>query len=282
MRIVESKSGDLKVLLPYSPSYNDVATLKRVIKSTLKMPSDFEDEDSFYLLWNGKILTDEQMGSLPLSSLITIVPRVLGGKGGFGSMLRAIGAQIEKTTNRDACRDLSGRRLRDINEEQRLKKWFSKQEEREHEKAEARKRKLHKLRQFVEGPPLPKIDDQQYLQQREDMVDAVFAAVDKGFEVSKDSGRAELCEIGSNSSGSSSEDSTSQSALPLSSIETPVAGGSGSRGVTEIAGWSKANVIKEKKKTTIKKTMLDEGLDSCSSSDDDDEDEVPTKIARLQ
>lgn len=45
--------------------------------------------------------------------------RYLGGKGGFGSMLRAIGAQIEKTTNREACRDLSGRRLRDINEEQR-------------------------------------------------------------------------------------------------------------------------------------------------------------------
>lgn len=62
-----------------------------------------------------------------------------GGKGGFGSMLRyiqyhcecgfsliiliyvfrAIGAQIEKTTNREACRDLSGRRLRDINEEKR-------------------------------------------------------------------------------------------------------------------------------------------------------------------
>lgn len=38
---------------------------------------------------------------------------------GFGSMLRAIGAQIEKTTNREACRDLSGRRLRDINEEKR-------------------------------------------------------------------------------------------------------------------------------------------------------------------
>ena len=36
---------------------------------------------------------------------------------GFGSMLRAIGAQIEKTTNREACRDLSGRRMRDVNNE---------------------------------------------------------------------------------------------------------------------------------------------------------------------
>lgn len=44
---------------------------------------------------------------------------LVGGKGGFGSMLRAIGAQIEKTTNREACRDLRGRRIRDINEEQR-------------------------------------------------------------------------------------------------------------------------------------------------------------------
>lgn len=36
---------------------------------------------------------------------------------GFGSMLRSIGAQIEKTTNREACRDLSGRRMRDVNNE---------------------------------------------------------------------------------------------------------------------------------------------------------------------
>lgn len=35
-------------------------------------------------------------------------------------MLRAIGAQIEKTTNREACRDLSGRRMRDVNNEKKL------------------------------------------------------------------------------------------------------------------------------------------------------------------
>lgn len=45
--------------------------------------------------------------------------KVHGGKGGFGSMLRAIGAQIEKTTNREACRDLSGRRMRDVNDEKK-------------------------------------------------------------------------------------------------------------------------------------------------------------------
>lgn len=35
-------------------------------------------------------------------------------------MLRALGAQIEKTTNREACRDLSGRRMRDVNNEKKF------------------------------------------------------------------------------------------------------------------------------------------------------------------
>jgi hypothetical protein len=119
------------------------------------------NSDHFYLTHNGKLLSDcsDQLlidnNEVPL----VLVPRLLGGKGGFGSMLRAIGAQIEKTTNREACRDLSGRRLRDINEEQRLKKWFAKQKERELEKEEAKKKKLEKLRQFCEGAPLPLTQD---------------------------------------------------------------------------------------------------------------------------
>jgi Silencing defective 2 N-terminal ubiquitin domain len=38
---------------------------------------------------------------------------VLGGKGGFGSQLRAAGGRMssQKTSNNDSCRDLSGRRL---------------------------------------------------------------------------------------------------------------------------------------------------------------------------
>lgn len=69
-----------------------------------------------YFVANGKKLED---GDVLLRGTVQVHPKLLGGKGGFGSMLRAIGAQIEKTTNREACRDLSGRRLRDINEEKR-------------------------------------------------------------------------------------------------------------------------------------------------------------------
>ena len=47
--------------------------------------------------------------------------RLLGGKGGFGSMLRAQGGRMnaQKTTNFEACRDLQGRRIRTVNEERR-------------------------------------------------------------------------------------------------------------------------------------------------------------------
>lgn len=61
-------------------------------------------------------------------------------------MLRAIGAQIEKTTNREACRDLSGRRLRDIREEKRLRDWATKQPEREEE---ARLKREEKSKRYV-------------------------------------------------------------------------------------------------------------------------------------
>jgi hypothetical protein len=57
----------------------------------------------------------------PLVSL-RLVPRMRGGKGGFGSQLRAAGGRMssQKTNNNDSCRDLSGRRLSTIKE---AKKW---------------------------------------------------------------------------------------------------------------------------------------------------------------
>lgn len=47
--------------------------------------------------------------------------RLLGGKGGFGSQLRAAGGRMSsgKNTNTDSCRDLNGRRLSSIKEAKR-------------------------------------------------------------------------------------------------------------------------------------------------------------------
>lgn len=73
-------------------------------------------------------------GSFPSCTLLLRLP---GGKGGFGSLLRgaATKAGQKKTSNFDACRDMSGRRLRHVNAEKKLREWKAESGERELEKA---------------------------------------------------------------------------------------------------------------------------------------------------
>lgn len=62
---------------------------------------------------------------------------VLGGKGGFGSLLRGQKGRKKKTTNFDACRDLQGRRIRHARAAERLQKWLeNKEEKRKEDEAE--------------------------------------------------------------------------------------------------------------------------------------------------
>lgn len=134
-------------------------------------------KDDIYFTYNGKkLLVDDHISD----GVVRVVPRLLGGKGGFGSMLRAIGAQIEKTTNREACRDLSGRRLRDINEEKRLKSWISKKADREREALERKQKKLEKLR----SEPKIEFKDKKYEEERTKLTEVVHDAVEKGFQAS--------------------------------------------------------------------------------------------------
>lgn len=133
-------------------------------------------QDIYFLKKSGQILTCEE----DIAGCIQVIPRLCGGKGGFGSMLRAIGAQIEKTTNREACRDLSGRRLRDINEEQRLKKWISQQADREKEAEERKKKKLEKL----SAEPKFEFNDKNYEIERSDLVEKINDSVEQGIKAS--------------------------------------------------------------------------------------------------
>uniref|UniRef100_A0A1B6MKP3 SDE2-like domain-containing protein n=1 Tax=Graphocephala atropunctata TaxID=36148 RepID=A0A1B6MKP3_9HEMI len=137
-------------------------------------------KQNYYVLCNGKKIDSFCDESRIRDSIFHVIPRTLGGKGGFGSMLRAIGAQIEKTTNREACRDLSGRRLRDINEEQRLKNWISQQAEREREAAERKKQKLERLCQ----EPKYEFKDDTYDESRSAMAEKMSSSVEQGFKAS--------------------------------------------------------------------------------------------------
>jgi hypothetical protein len=62
---------------------------------------------------------------------VSIKGGLQGGKGGFGSLLRSMKPKAKQSENFDACRDLSGRRLRTIYNEQRLEEWNKKKDEEE-------------------------------------------------------------------------------------------------------------------------------------------------------
>lgn len=91
-------------------------------------------------------------GKLPDEILLTVQvsARCLGGKGGFGAMLRGQSSRPgmkQVTPNTGAMRDLSGRRLRHVEQEQKLKDWAADAEKRKAEKEEEKKAKRQKYQE---------------------------------------------------------------------------------------------------------------------------------------
>ncbi|NWX55217.1 SDE2 regulator, partial [Promerops cafer] len=134
-------------------------------------------EESLYVKCNGRLASDED--ELQSGVVYSLEPRLGGGKGGFGSMLRALGAQIEKTTNREACRDLSGRRLRDVNHEKAMAEWVKKQAERE---AEKEQRRLERLQRKL-AEPRHAFTDPEYERQYREMAERQEESLRIGLQV---------------------------------------------------------------------------------------------------
>ena len=76
---------------------------------------------------NGRVLSDnDEIGKYSCNDILraSIAGGLKGGKGGFGAMLRAKAKEkSKKVTDFGACRDLSGRRLRHVNDQILLQKW---------------------------------------------------------------------------------------------------------------------------------------------------------------
>lgn len=208
----------------------------------------------FYLLQNGRVpLAASPTDPLLSCTDVHIALRLVGGKGGFGSMLRAIGAQIEKTTNREACRDLSGRRLRDINEEKRLKTWLDGQKDRETEAEEKKKKKIEKL----QAKPKHVFEDKEYEQSRQELTQNVSDSVEEGFR--------KAAAVAAAAKKVTADD------------DVEVAGGSGVKRKATSDSTKKANKNKNKKKKNRGAMWL--GDDLSSSSDTDSEAEQTAESA---
>ncbi|XP_030590086.1 splicing regulator SDE2 [Archocentrus centrarchus] len=161
------------------------SVVQHVLDRLAPLPQDF------YVIRDGRRAHLDD--PLQHGAVYHLEPRLRGGKGGFGSMLRALGAQIEKTTNREACRDLSGRRLRDVNHEKEMAEWLKKQAERE---AEKEQRRLERLQRKL-NEPKHQFSDTEYQQQCHDLSERLEDSVLKGLQASS-SGQVKVDDVSGN------------------------------------------------------------------------------------
>ena len=75
---------------------------------------EFGLEDARFTLLSDSGVKLDDRSEISNGDVVQVCPLVLGGKGGFGSLLRAFGKQITMSTNKDACRDLTGRRIKQV------------------------------------------------------------------------------------------------------------------------------------------------------------------------
>ncbi|RZC84334.1 hypothetical protein C5167_047115 [Papaver somniferum] len=132
VKLLDGKTATLKFTTPTISG----ETIKTHLQKITNIPHNQQR-----LVTGTKQIHDETLIKIPDKDgstffTINLLGRLLGGKGGFGSLLRGAGTKAgqKKTDNFDACRDMSGRRLRHVNAEKKLEEWKAEEEERKLEK----------------------------------------------------------------------------------------------------------------------------------------------------
>lgn len=90
-----------------------------------------EEIDSLSSALSACALSDSASAVAPLLYRFMLRGALLGGKGGFGALLRSSTTKVgaKKTSNFSASRDLSGRRMRHVEAEEAIAKWNSEHHE---------------------------------------------------------------------------------------------------------------------------------------------------------
>uniref|UniRef100_A0A1I8A5X1 Replication stress response regulator SDE2 n=1 Tax=Steinernema glaseri TaxID=37863 RepID=A0A1I8A5X1_9BILA len=140
------------------------------INALLQLPQEL-----YYVTCGGKVVQDWE--NLPEEAHVHVHFRLRGGKGGFGSLLRSF--RIHKSTNQLMCRDLNGRRIADVKEEERLRKWIAKAAEREKRKALKKKEKYERLKA---GPAKHEFNDPKFKEAHDSVDSRTEDALEAGLE----------------------------------------------------------------------------------------------------
>ncbi|CAA7040623.1 unnamed protein product [Microthlaspi erraticum] len=182
VRLLDGKSITLAFS---SPSAYGEQIKQRIFEQT-KIPTHLQR-----LICGGYQISDGSAVSQP-DATVNLVLSLRGGKGGFGSLLRgaATKAGQKKTNNFDACRDMSGRRLRHVNAEKRLEEWKEGEEERKLEKVaqEFLKKQANKVKQGVGNGATQKYV-KKYQEESDKCIEAVDLALKESFQNGKRKGK---------------------------------------------------------------------------------------------
>ncbi|KAF8928575.1 hypothetical protein BGZ47_001532 [Haplosporangium gracile] len=168
----------------------------------LSLGSSFEQDEDQVLLFEDAELSKEGLKYFTLSM------RMVGGKGGFGSMLRAQGGRMnsQKTTNTEACRDLSGRRIKTVNEARKMAEYVRGEPERKRARKEELKRKIEEKLELADRPARKhRFEDAKFFDESEEQVEEVKSAVAAAIKESLKAGSTSP--TGTSSSPSSGSDS---------------------------------------------------------------------------
>ncbi|KAI5793176.1 telomere stability and silencing-domain-containing protein [Geopyxis carbonaria] len=139
------------------------------------------------------------IGSLTSSPLLTLRATIplCGGKGGFGSQLRAAGGRMssrkKSQENSDSCRNLDGRRMRTVKEAKALAAYLEVKPEMEKKEREARMKRWREVVEAAErreeGSEKKRFDDVEWVEGveegRERTREAVMAALKNGLVLTK-------------------------------------------------------------------------------------------------
>lgn len=178
VRLLNGKS--ITLAFPSPLAYGD--QIKQRIFDHTKIPIHLQR-----LIHGGHQISDGSAVSQS-DSTVNLVLSLRGGKGGFGSLLRgaATKAGQKKTNNFDACRDMSGRRLRHVNAEKRLEEWKEGEEERKLEKLahEFLKKQASKVKEGVGNGATQKYV-KRYKEESDKCIEAVDLALRESFKNGK-------------------------------------------------------------------------------------------------
>ncbi|KAG0040703.1 hypothetical protein BGZ82_011241 [Podila clonocystis] len=220
----------------------------------LPLSTGNDDEDDQVLLFGNHEHMDQQQEI----RYFGLTLRMAGGKGGFGSMLRAQGGRMSSQkgpSNTDACRDLSGRRIKTVKDAKNMAEYLRQEPEREKAKKESLKRKIEEKQELANRPTRKhRFEDTKFFdeteEQVEDVKNAVAAAIKESLKAS-----------------SSSNASGSGSGSDAGAVSPPSSG-------SDVKGKGKAKDLAPVKKPAVKSmSMWDDMSDYESSEEEGGEDE---------